>query len=1109
MGGDYGRLSFDALRDFMGVLIQQGHPILDSDWNELVAILERRLRAETVDTIGRAVVPRETPDGYEIQLAAGPVLTIGRGRMYVDGLLAENHGRIGPDAAPVFDRARLADGLPVGVLDEMISQEASDSIDYLAQPYLPNPPALPAGAGPHIVYVDVWRREVTPLKDLRLLEPALGGIDTATRWQTVWQVRLLADVGTGTTCETDVPAWDALIAPSPARLTTATITFEDPEDPCVIPPGGGYRGLENQLYRVEIHQAGALGAARFKWSRDNASVGATIESFDGNDRIIVRRVGRDSVLRLRTGDWVEVTDDRREFSGLPGDMRRAEVNEDTNEVIFDTPLSVDLIPTNVDADTAAARHSRVIKWDQSGQVRLADGSPLLDGADPVDLDDPAADGLIPVPADGSAVMLEAGVTVSFSTAPAGGVLRAFDHWIFAARTETRNIDLLTEAPPVGIHHHFARLAVVTFPATKIDCRTFWPPEFGAECGCTVCVSAEEHNSGIRTIQRAIDDLTADGGTVCLGPGTYVLGTAPIVIDNRQGVRLRGHGVETQLAYAGSGAAVRVTNSQDIRVSDIGIVATDSAESEASPTSGLLLGNGLKVLVEHCILAVASTRGLGVGIALNGFLIGVNLRDNAVLAPIAIGAVAIREENGANYCALFDAAIKDNILLATVTGVSLASAVVHLGPTDIASNLIAAGEAGVVATGAGFPVGGDDDVSESWSASAVTIRANTIGFGRSGDGVISGVPDLRLLDNEIVATPGERGDRLGNCVRLVAGILPELRPDGQLIGNRLGNVDGLGISIEAAQSALLIKRNVIRECGAGGIVAVPEVTIGILSLANNIIERIGGREVAGPIGGVRLAAAIEARVVDNAVRNIGPAVGEASYAVGFEMRGAAILDFAHNAIAGIGVPQAQGVAIGVLLDGVLLAGNLSSNRIVDVRPSNPNDQLAWCAILIDGRIVRGDTNIGFAAPGPFPAFFARGDALFVASAIGVGPFMPLFEGQIRISGNTVSDAHNLSGLPLVLVNVDQTAGVCGFAENHCTLMTDGIVPAIVALTAPRLIVANNAVRRLRNDRDAMHLTCRVIGNMPATTITGNITFGNIRVNGGNVPAPWAPLNILSQ
>src|SRR5918993_1440826 len=103
MGGDYSRKSFNALRDFAGVLMQQGHPTLDADWNEFVAIVERRLRAETVDIIGRAVVPKETPTGFQIVAAAGPQLTIGRGRMYVDGLVAENHGLIGPANAPIFD----------------------------------------------------------------------------------------------------------------------------------------------------------------------------------------------------------------------------------------------------------------------------------------------------------------------------------------------------------------------------------------------------------------------------------------------------------------------------------------------------------------------------------------------------------------------------------------------------------------------------------------------------------------------------------------------------------------------------------------------------------------------------------------------------------------------------------------------------------------------------------------------------------------------------------------------------------------------------------------------------------------------------------------------
>src|SRR5438045_9125389 len=92
MSGDYSRKTFSPLRDFNGVLMQQGRVQLDADWNELVGIISRRLRAETTDIIGRGTVPKETPDGFKIEISGG-VLTIGRGRVYVDGFLAENHGK--------------------------------------------------------------------------------------------------------------------------------------------------------------------------------------------------------------------------------------------------------------------------------------------------------------------------------------------------------------------------------------------------------------------------------------------------------------------------------------------------------------------------------------------------------------------------------------------------------------------------------------------------------------------------------------------------------------------------------------------------------------------------------------------------------------------------------------------------------------------------------------------------------------------------------------------------------------------------------------------------------------------------------------------------------
>src|SRR5207247_6815842 len=92
MSGDYSRVRFDPKNDFSSVLMQQGRVQLDSDWNEFADLLDRRWRAETTDIIGRNTVPKETPEGFRIQIP-GSDLTIGRGRMYVDGLLAENHGK--------------------------------------------------------------------------------------------------------------------------------------------------------------------------------------------------------------------------------------------------------------------------------------------------------------------------------------------------------------------------------------------------------------------------------------------------------------------------------------------------------------------------------------------------------------------------------------------------------------------------------------------------------------------------------------------------------------------------------------------------------------------------------------------------------------------------------------------------------------------------------------------------------------------------------------------------------------------------------------------------------------------------------------------------------
>ena len=72
-------------------------------------------------------------------------------------LLAENYGQ-GPE---VFDQ----------VLAEM---RGTTAVPYAQQSYFPNPPPLLPG-GRHLVYLDVWQREITAIEDPDLIESSHWG----------------------------------------------------------------------------------------------------------------------------------------------------------------------------------------------------------------------------------------------------------------------------------------------------------------------------------------------------------------------------------------------------------------------------------------------------------------------------------------------------------------------------------------------------------------------------------------------------------------------------------------------------------------------------------------------------------------------------------------------------------------------------------------------------------------------------------------------------------------------------------------------------------------------------------------------------------------------
>ena len=90
---------------------------------------------------------------------------------------------------------------------------------------------------------------------------------------------------------------------------------------CRPTPAGGYVGLENQLYRVHVHQVDAERPV-ILWSRENASVVTTWVSTVASDVLEVAGIGKDAVLGFQPGDWVELYDDTCVLNSRPGTLVR-------------------------------------------------------------------------------------------------------------------------------------------------------------------------------------------------------------------------------------------------------------------------------------------------------------------------------------------------------------------------------------------------------------------------------------------------------------------------------------------------------------------------------------------------------------------------------------------------------------------------------------------------------------------------------------------------------------------------------------------------------------------------------------------------------------------
>ena len=110
-------------------------------------------------------------------------------------------------------------------------------------------------------------------------------------------------------------------APARRRLRARAVPGAGARASASVAANGGYRRLENQLYRVEIHAASRRrrAAATYTWSRDNGSVIARLVAFDAEKKAVtIEAPDRDTALSITADDYIEVTDERRSLRGERG-----------------------------------------------------------------------------------------------------------------------------------------------------------------------------------------------------------------------------------------------------------------------------------------------------------------------------------------------------------------------------------------------------------------------------------------------------------------------------------------------------------------------------------------------------------------------------------------------------------------------------------------------------------------------------------------------------------------------------------------------------------------------------------------------------------------------
>lgn len=483
---DISRDSFDPTQQDpknqqLQIFHEQGRVLIDAAHNQQVATMLHEMRMLAIAVKGRQWGP-----GFAISKE----LNIGNGDYFVDGYRC----------SPLADRK------------------------YADQPFYPLIPGIDGLLPPlpFMAYLDVWERLVTDVSCPELRDPALEQLDAPVASQLVWQVKVepLTEAAAGTAAteanrkQAADTAINSLRETSTGTLRAKPVSSSNESDQhssdlCEQDIDERYRGLENQLYRIEIHSSGSdlkssnsTECATFKWSRDNGASIFPISSWatgSQNEKLVTVQLGhngRDARSALKAGDFVEYQDEIVILRGDLVEKTQIPIAKSLLRVHSVDPYDPTLIklagedlelPKAPEGWMFGDRRAFLRRWDHSQTQAVKVSSQTVQDSDTVVLREQSNTLLVIAGEDSIWIEIENGIQIQFSR----GAYQRGDYWLIPARYATGRILWPTEAAtpsspgqspqasktvpkallPRTIAHHYAPLAVVfDIAQAPTDCR---------------------------------------------------------------------------------------------------------------------------------------------------------------------------------------------------------------------------------------------------------------------------------------------------------------------------------------------------------------------------------------------------------------------------------------------------------------------------------------------------------------------------------------------------------------------------------------------------------------------------------------------------------------